>query len=315
MFTKIRLRLDWWWGDLRFNRAVKIPDSRKGKVEILCFHGLCPDNESFINGRFYHLSRFRELVSTLAEQVHFLSLDDWLNNDLHPQKLNLLLTFDDGYRNNKTLLVPILEELQVPAVLFVTDGVRPLWPDLFDIAAAVGLLTPSFFDFIPEWKNEPLKHIKQHFVKSSPEKADYLTNALLELLPEQVLHDYSVFYELLSDEDVRQLAIHPLIQFANHTANHYYFPSLKQDGMLTEITSVIECLCAVGVPEQHAAVVAYPFSQFSEETAAVLKSNGFSKQLLAGNPGKAPEGILDRLTVNPFISVQNMVRMIIRGKY
>lgn len=261
------------------------------------------------------MSRFRELVSALSEQAHFLSLDEWLNNDLHPEKLNLLLIFDDGYRNNKTLLVPILEELQVPAVLFVTDGNRPLWTDLFDIAEASGLLTPSFFDFIPEWKKEPLKKIKQHLVKSSPEKAEYLTNALISLLPEQVLQDYLVFYELLSDQDLQELALHPLIQLANHTAHHYCFPSLKPEEMLTEITSVIKRLSAVGVPERHSSVIAYPFSQFSGETIAVLKSNGIGKQLVAGYSGSLPEGVSDRLIVNPFISVHNMRRIVLRGKY
>ena len=110
----IRLRLKWTLLSvvdlLGFPLKLK---GREGEVQIICFHGICADTDAFINGRFYHVSAFRNLLSEIQQHFHIISLDDFSANRLNPDKLNVLITFDDGYRNNLTLALPVIEELRI----------------------------------------------------------------------------------------------------------------------------------------------------------------------------------------------------------
>jgi len=68
-------------------------------------------------------------AQALAEQLHYLvrhfkvvSLEtmlDRLTNGSFPLAHEIVLTFDDGLRNNLTVVYPILRQLQVPATMFV----------------------------------------------------------------------------------------------------------------------------------------------------------------------------------------------------
>ena len=49
-------------------------------------------------------------------------LDDWIRADEHGNEQAGLVTFDDGYRDNFDLAVPILKELNVPATFFIPTG-------------------------------------------------------------------------------------------------------------------------------------------------------------------------------------------------
>lgn len=64
---------------------------------------------------------FKEQVSALKQMGKFVSIDD-LAEARTPDGLSFCLTFDDGYRDNLTVLRPLLEELNVPCCVYVTAG-------------------------------------------------------------------------------------------------------------------------------------------------------------------------------------------------
>jgi peptidoglycan/xylan/chitin deacetylase (PgdA/CDA1 family) len=67
----------------------------------------------------------------LAQAIRILDGDESVDNPV-------LLTFDDGYRNNVDCALPILERRGIRPLLFVTtgylDNARPFWFDRFDYA-------------------------------------------------------------------------------------------------------------------------------------------------------------------------------------
>jgi peptidoglycan/xylan/chitin deacetylase (PgdA/CDA1 family) len=75
---------------------------------------------------------FREHLDFLQASAHLVSLDDvlaWREGGSLP-KAAILITFDDGYRDNYTHALPAIEERGIPAVFFVTTGFigHGAWP-------------------------------------------------------------------------------------------------------------------------------------------------------------------------------------------
>ena len=102
---------------------------------ILMYHHVCPANavpkaHVPLEGWRYCIDpdNFRSQLLTLKrEGWTFVSLADYLQRlDDRPLRHRMVtVTFDDGWRDNWDYAVPILRELQIPAVLFVVSGDLP----------------------------------------------------------------------------------------------------------------------------------------------------------------------------------------------
>lgn len=77
----------------------------------------------------------------VSRRYHFVPLMDaveMLRGRRSVQPNSMVLTFDDGYRNNFTHALPILQRYHAPATFFVPTGLlndhRPFWFDHLDYA-------------------------------------------------------------------------------------------------------------------------------------------------------------------------------------
>jgi len=71
------------------------------------------------------LNRFRAQMQLLAEQYTVLTETDLhqiLTAGMRPPNRSVLLTFDDGYTNTITTVLPVLEQYGLPAVMAVCGG-------------------------------------------------------------------------------------------------------------------------------------------------------------------------------------------------
>jgi peptidoglycan/xylan/chitin deacetylase (PgdA/CDA1 family) len=121
---------------LYLNRILTI--RRRHGPLVLCYHGVVPDEiaedrQSF--GNIVSLSEFSEQMSFLSRTmipITLSALNSWLHGGSALPDNSVLVTFDDGYRNNVTHAVPILRKFEIPAVIFVTVSYigtdRLLWP-------------------------------------------------------------------------------------------------------------------------------------------------------------------------------------------
>lgn len=98
---------------------------RQEAVYVLCLHHVAPapgkDEELYVApGEFSTL-----LEELRREGAAFLSLEEfrqWLGGSLPIPPISVLLTFDDGYEDNATELLPILRSFDVPAAVFVVGA-------------------------------------------------------------------------------------------------------------------------------------------------------------------------------------------------
>lgn len=93
---------------------------------ILMYHSVMPDpaeHSDSLGGIIHSESEFRAQMELLARDYHPVSLDEVVG-DLKGHKdlpsRSVVVTFDDGYADNSEVAMPILNQLGIPAIFYVT---------------------------------------------------------------------------------------------------------------------------------------------------------------------------------------------------
>ncbi len=111
---------------LRFQRT---PLSR-----FVMFHDILPE----------YIGRFEANLHFLKRSTNVVSLEDFFSGKLSLDKINVVITFDDGYKSWITTAVPILKKLKLPAMFFVSSGFVGLSKeDELDFMRTNLLITPE----------------------------------------------------------------------------------------------------------------------------------------------------------------------------
>jgi len=101
----------------------------RNRQRIITFHHVIPDryfDNSLCLGVSCTESVFDYQLKLIAEKFHFTTKVQ--------KKTSCMITFDDGYNNNYSIALPILEKYKVKAIFFITYNLiinnKPLWIDL-----------------------------------------------------------------------------------------------------------------------------------------------------------------------------------------
>jgi len=65
---------------------------------------------------------FEANLQFLKRRTNVVSVDDFLSGRLSSKKLNVVITFDDGYKSWITEAIPLLKKLKLPATFFISSG-------------------------------------------------------------------------------------------------------------------------------------------------------------------------------------------------
>jgi len=110
-----------------------------GKIgnHIIMYHGVdLVENKKF-NQRFIGVHNLKKQLIYLKKNANLISMTDFFEEKFDNTKNNVAITFDDGFLNNYTYAVPLLEELKIPATIYVTalnlTNHKMLWPDFVDL--------------------------------------------------------------------------------------------------------------------------------------------------------------------------------------
>jgi peptidoglycan/xylan/chitin deacetylase (PgdA/CDA1 family) len=115
------------------------------KVLVLTYHGVLQESHAHDRFRYQNtvsLAEFDGHLRFLRRRFNPVRLSDvraFVERRREPPPRSVLVTFDDGYRNNLKYAAPLLARHGVPAVVFLSTGLiggrRLLWPD--ELAARV----------------------------------------------------------------------------------------------------------------------------------------------------------------------------------
>ena len=93
---------------------------------ILLFHGVVEENEYQVRNyirKHIEKDHFADILKTLKSHGTALSMDDVVtiheSGDDYPPNA-FVVTFDDGFENNYSVAAPVLSDLNIPAIFYIT---------------------------------------------------------------------------------------------------------------------------------------------------------------------------------------------------
>jgi len=287
-----------------------VPKKGRGELRVLCFHGICEDQDELINGRFLKKTHFTNLLSALDKNFNIISLEQFLNKELDPNKMNLLLTFDDGYANIRKFVLPLIETRGISITVFLNGHDSSIF-DLIDIGSNSpqhkGQITTilSSFGINKPTRRDSLLHL-------SIEQTVKLKEKLIETL-HNILKEKETFFKLLIRDELIEMNESDYVYLANHSYHHMDFTKLNSTVMESEYTQMKPFL--ESLHSNYYDVFAYPFGHFNSETIQHLNDLGARAQFITEGSKYPVEGAHDRLVINPFISIYNQLKAIENGYY
>ncbi|MFT5111204.1 MAG: peptidoglycan/xylan/chitin deacetylase (PgdA/CDA1 family) [Parasphingorhabdus sp.] len=289
--------------DLIFSTADKLLWS--GGVRILMYHGCCIGDPGLINRNGKHVEKKRlyaQLNGLLKKGWKALSLEQlhgYLQYDHPVPEFSFLVTFDDGFASNYEVAFPVLKELGVPAVIYITtsfvDANQPLWPDRVEYALCNSLVgkiawenDDLAFDLSLENDNERLQAtsvIKRSLKSMSEVYCLQRVNELESMLKIRLSDaNDSDLLKPLGWQQCREMAESGWVSIGAHTVNHPILSRCELNQAREEITQSkyhiekeLDQVCdSFAFPNGGA-------SDFTNQTLELLKDNKFKSAMTTIN--------------------------------
>lgn len=263
-------------------------------LTILMYHGISQpsDNVGLINfeGKHKNVDEFEKELKLLVKYCNPISLESAILNTRLPAN-PVVLTFDDGYRNNYTYAYPLLKKYHVPATIFLTTGfidrTHYLWTDQLEYiidhapfqnidfhweAGCLKLEMASRHD-----KMRTIGSIKRYLkTLSETNKLNFL-NQLQSFL--EIEYDWDKIPSLLlplSWDEIREMQQSGLVSFGSHTVTHPILANCSAEQQQKELAFSQQRLnVELG---KTCDLFAYPngtIADYNEKTIALLKELGY----------------------------------------
>lgn len=258
---------------------------------ILCYHGVSGTRNT-LNNRHLLFSQFEKHLVYLKKHFNVVPLNAMFSNPSvsRNKKKNIAITFDDGYRNNLTVALPILEKHQLPATFFIaTEGLEErnylMWPDIFDLL--------KFDKTHREYEFNGRTFVKLHGAvvcrstgesitdavkKMGRERDDlirafrltYAIDALLVNVPEEI-------YSFMNKSDLVRFASSSYVDIGSHTHKHYNLANVDAplaDEELRRSKAILESILQKPVVS-----IAYPDGSYNDNVKNLADKAGYLYQL------------------------------------
>ncbi len=202
---------------------------------VLTFHGVAARRDAGLPAAVqpsFDAAELRTTLRWIGRRFKFLSPRQLLQGE----RCGVLLTFDDGFANNPRNALPVLEELDAPAVFFVP---------------AQHVRDPR--DWLPATRETVRRHWRRK-----------------DLVPEATARD---LYDGMSRRQLAMCAEHPLLTIGSHTVHHPFLTGCSDSVLASELEhskALLEKWCGYDVD-----LFAYPAGDYDLRVARAAQAAGY----------------------------------------
>lgn len=258
-----------------------------GLGSIFMFHHVVPDVSAHLNGDLYVSARFFSawLASLRKNGVDVISLNEAIERIRDPgpppsKRRFVVITVDDGYADNFTCALPILERFNVPFTVYVTTDMVERSGYLWWIGLERLITRNDAVEVVPMQKRFATSSLREKKA-ALDEITDWVAVDIERRAPllREVFKRYGVSVIDATDEaglsrkQLRSLARHPLATVGGHTTGHRDLTGLNEEQAYREISDnklFLENL--LDIPIEH---FAYPYGACSRREADIATQAGF----------------------------------------
>lgn len=243
------------------------------KRHILSIYLHNPEKDVFESIVDYLLKKGYRFVST-SELADLLAQKQGLTRKV------AVVTLDDAWRNNLQNVVPIAERYHIPITIFT-----PIQP------VEEGVLWLKWFRD---------KELQERFPEVTQQAPKKLPTSQRNILWSQLKTAKQYEREMMTVEDVKKLAKHPLVTIGGHTYTHPILPNCTADELDFELVKAGERLREM--TETDIKAIAYPNGNYNDEVIATCRKAGF-KMAFTTEEGR----YIDIQQANPMTLPRNCV--------
>jgi peptidoglycan/xylan/chitin deacetylase (PgdA/CDA1 family) len=261
-----------------------------GKLAILTYHGVIEAPQAIPDPCMVPISDFRRQMHFLREHYDVLPLDEALTRCQanRVRRPVLAITFDDGYQSNHDLALPVLENLGLPATIYLAtaflDTDTTIWTGLLHHAFSVTRLDRLDWRGRQWEMDSPLARAAslqaiRTALKSLPQANLFETVAELGRSltgSDGIALDTSSPYRMLDAASLQRLAKSDCIQLGAHTHRHYVLSRIDRELQRSEI--MVSKKKVESLTSKPCRSFAYPNGRpedFNDDTLAILEDCGF----------------------------------------
>lgn len=279
----------------------------RDKIIIACLHSVVDPSKLTWRPlrRPFSVELLRRQLAVIDRHYNWLSLDDAIDMLAGRKALvpnGIVLTFDDGYRNNMTVALPELEKYSIRPTFYAATSMlnnrKQYWFERFDYAIQQ-LKSPTqvrlreeVFNFVPGNRKAlrnsyaALRQAAKNQFDSDHDFYEFFdsTTERIEQSSGKSLADIQVgdpSSEILSDRDLRALEEAGRATIGSHTIDHIRLDTVDSKECTRQLTvSKATIEAATGVPCRH---FCYPNGNWNRTVAAAVAAAGYDSAVTTDN--------------------------------
>ncbi|MBF0275605.1 MAG: polysaccharide deacetylase family protein [Nitrospinae bacterium] len=287
---------------------------KEDKTLILLYHRVVDDNfQGGLERLFITKNNFEKQLDFLQENYPIISLEEY--NHLKNNKKQVIITFDDGYRDLYTYALPALQQRNIPATVFITTSIIDNMGDYFwwDIL--------ELLIFNNERKEVMLEELGNYTLNSLEERRTVYDTVLKKYKKlesheanktiEKIFARYGKLKEEMKELYLNREDIHEMlknkISFGSHTREHTILSGIDDEQAIAEIGGSKKELEKIVQKEVN--LFSYPNGvrkDFLQRDVDIVKKSGYRyacSSLYGTNDSKTNPHILKRVQVSNHWSI------------